>query len=205
MSHDSNNNTHALYPPVPEGLASFGNGVTRRIGRFLLRLVGWRLVGELPKEKRLVLAAAPHTSNWDFVSAMLIVMATGVQISYLMKKEAFFWPFRDLFLWLGGVPIDRSASQDTVEQITDYYKKQDKLWVVFTPEGTRSKVERWKTGFVRVAHEADVPVLLIAWDYPSKTMRLDKLWHTTGDHESDAEAIREYMCSRYTGKYPDKQ
>jgi 1-acyl-sn-glycerol-3-phosphate acyltransferase len=136
---------------------------------------------------------------------MFTIMALGVKVSYLMKKEAFFWPVKGLFMALGGIPLDRSAAQDTVSQICEWFKNHEKLWVVITPEGTRSKVNKWKTGFLRVAHEAEVPVVLVAWDYPTKSINIEKLWHTTGDHETDAQSIRAFFNKKYTGKYPDKQ
>lgn len=180
-------------------------GLVKFIGRALLKLAGWKVVGQFPKEKKLIIAAAPHTSNWDFILAMFAVMALGIKISYLMKKEAFFWPFKNMFMALGGIPLDRSAAEDTVEQIASWYNAHDKVWVVITPEGTRSKVDKWKTGFLRVAEKANVPVMLVAWDYPSKTMHLDKIWQTTGDYYRDIDQMREYINSRYTAKHPDKQ
>ena len=195
----------AVIPAIPEHLDRIGNGASRRLGQALLRLMGWRLVGEIPKHKQLVMAAAPHTSNWDFILAMLAVLATGIRISYLMKKEAFFWPLRSCFLWLGGIPIDRSAAENTVDQIATWFQRKEKLWVVITPEGTRSKVKRWKTGFLRLAQKVDVPVLLVVWDYPNKCIRLETQWQTTGDHEFDANAIREYIDSRYKGRHAHRQ
>ena len=194
-----------IVPKMPLEAPQYSSKCLRWLGRNLLKSVGWRINGEVPVVPKAVFAAAPHTSNWDFIVGMFVIMALGVKVSYLMKKEAFFWPFKSLFMLLGGIPIDRSAAQDTVEQICTWYEKEEKLWVVITPEGTRARVERWKTGFLRVAHAAQVPVILVAWDYPSKSLNLEKLWHTTGDHDADAEAIREFLLTKYTGKFPEKQ
>ena len=139
-----------------------GNRFTRWLGRKLLALLGWKVRGELPNEPKIVVAAAPHTSNWDFVVAMLAIMALGIRVSYLMKKEAFFWPFGKLFMWLGGIPLDRRATEDTVQQIISWYDTHDQVWVVITPEGTRAKVDKWKTGFLRVVDGAKVPLLIVA-------------------------------------------
>ncbi|WP_188151918.1 1-acyl-sn-glycerol-3-phosphate acyltransferase [Teredinibacter waterburyi] len=194
-----------LFPVSSENVPVFGGYWLRRMGIWLVRVTGWRMVGEIPDEKKLVLAAAPHTSNWDFILAMLFVMATGIRISYLMKKEAFVWPFGKLFMALGGIPLNRKAADDTVDQIAQWYSEHDKVWVVITPEGTRGKVERWKTGFLRLAERADVPVYLVAWDYPTKTIHIGKKWPRSGDHVKDAEGIRDYLCSRYTGRHPENQ
>jgi 1-acyl-sn-glycerol-3-phosphate acyltransferase len=197
--------SNPLDPKLSPLTPSFGNRFTRCIGRGLLRLLGWKVCGELPNIPKLVLAAGPHTSNWDFIIAMLAVLAFGVKISYLMKKEAFFWPFKSLFMSLGGIPIDRKGASGTVSQAADWFDSNEKIWVVVTPEGTRKKVERWKTGFLRIADQAQVPVFLVAWDYPNKVLHLDKLWERSGDHSADAEAIRHYINSNYTARHPTKQ
>ena len=190
---------------MPEQVPRLGNAFTRCIGRWGLRALGWRVRGDIPNVPKAVFAAAPHTSNWDFVIAMLAVVALGVKISYLMKKEAFFWPFRSLFITLGGIPIDRKAASDTVEQICSSIEAQSNIWVVITPEGTRSKVEKWKTGFLRVADVAKVPVVLVAWNYPDKTVYVDRLWQASSDHIKDAQEIRDYINQRYQGRHLDRQ
>ncbi|WP_370978087.1 lysophospholipid acyltransferase family protein [Agaribacterium sp. ZY112] len=192
-------------PSLPADVPHQGGRITRFIGRSLLRLFGWKIEGELPNVPRAVFAAAPHTSNWDFVLAMFAVLAMGIKISFLMKKEAFIWPLKGLFLALGGIPLNRRAAGDTVEQICSWFESHKKLWVVITPEGTRSYVAKWKTGFLRAAYNAGVPVVLVAWDFPSKTMHIDSTWYPSGDHEKDAEQIRKHLCGRYTGRHPDKQ
>lgn len=194
-----------LVPELPQHAPHFGGVLVQSIGKVGLRLLGWKVKGTLPDTPKAVFSAAPHTSNWDFIIAMFSVMAIGVKISYLMKKEAFFWPFKGVFMALGGIPIDRKASDDTVTQIVNWYEKSERLWVVITPEGTRKRVDKWKTGFLRVAEGAMVPVILVAWDYPSKTMVIDQLWRPTGDHAKDAQSIQIYMRNKYAGRYPDKQ
>ncbi len=190
---------------IPDNMPRRGNFVTRAIGRTILRFIGWRVTGELPNIKKLVICGAPHTSNWDFISAMGVSLAIGIRFSYLMKKEAFFWPFKGLFMRLGGIPIDRKAAEDTVEQISSWYHQHNSVWLAITPEGTRKKVEKWKTGFLRIAHAADVPVLIVCWHYPEKTMVIDRLWEPSGDHVKDAEDIRAYINQHYQGANPKYQ
>lgn len=195
-----------ITPLLSENVPSKGNAVTRWVGRFMLALMGWRIEGTPPNVKKLVICAAPHTSNWDFIVAMFMVMALGLHFSFVMKKEAFFWPFTHLFLWLGGLPLDRkNPSSDVVDQATVWYEKNEKLWLAIAPEGTRSRVERWKTGFLRIAYQANVPILLVAWHYPDKALYLDKLYFASGNHTQDALEIREYMNSKYVGRHPEKQ
>lgn len=187
-------------PTVPAQLPRIGNRFTRGLGRFVLALFGWRIEGELPNLPKLVLAGAPHTSNWDFIVAMLAMMSLGVKFSYLMKKEAFFWPFKNLFMRWGGIPLDRKASTGIVGQMMKWFEKKERIWVAITPEGTRSEVNKWKTGFLRVAYSAQVPVLIATWDYPNKRLLLGKCWQPTGDHEADAEAIKAYIMDELLGQ-----
>lgn len=201
----SADNAKSLYPEMPKEVPRAGGPFRRWLGRSLLRALGWRLEGEFPRENQLVLAAAPHTSNWDFILAMILIMALGVRVSYMMKKEAFFWPFGGLFMKLGGIPIDRNAADDVVTQVVSWYKEHDKVWVVITPEGTRSKVERWKTGFLRIAAKAKVPVCLVAWNYPTKTMHIGPMWEVSGDHDADLLTIQQYITANYTGRNPENQ
>ncbi len=198
---------HMAYfiPERPDNVPATNNRITCWLAILVLRVMGWKIKGELPNHPQLVVCAAPHTSNWDFILAMLVSLALGVKFSYLMKREAFIWPFKNMFMALGGVPLDRGSSDETVRQISEWYRSHDQVWLAITPEGTRSKVRKWKTGFLRIAHMAKVPVLLVAWHYPEKSLYLDKVWHTTGNHAQDAEEIRKYMGSRFVGANPDNQ
>jgi len=190
---------------IPPEAPKHAGRIRQRIGWLLLRISGWKVEGKFPATNRLVMVAAPHTSNWDFVLSMVVAIAYGIKISYLMKKEAFVWPVAGFFRFLGGIPIDRGAAAETVEQIVARFEHEQKLWVVITPEGTRSKVEKWKTGFLRIAERVQVPVCLIAWDYPSKVMHVGPCWRATANYEADAEEIKQYVSARYRGRYPENQ
>jgi len=182
-----------------------GNACSRFIGRILLRAMGWKLTGKFPNEPKLMIALAPHTSNWDFVVAMPVIMAVGVKVSFLMKKEAFFWPLNKLFAWWGAIPTERGEANDMVEQVAAWYGAHDQVWVAITPEGTRKKAERWKTGFLRIAYRAEIPVFLVAWDYPNKRLHCDRLFTPTGDHAADLVQIQEHFTQGYTACKVDYQ
>lgn len=194
-----------LLPKVNPCVPRMGNAVTRFLGRSLLKLLGWRVKGELPEQKQVIVMVAPHTSNWDFITAMAALSGAGVKWSYLMKKEAFFFPFKTFFMNMGGVPIDRSQTEGLVEQAAETFRQRDKLWLALTPEGTRDKVSSYKTGFLRIAELSNVPILIAAWNYPTKEIVLDCIWETTGDVTQDATAIRDYINQHYTGRHPEKQ
>lgn len=193
----------ALIPLVPPEAPSRNSRFGRWLGRLLLRMLGWRVIGEFPREPKLVVALAPHTSNWDFVVAMAGLLACDIKAEYLMKKEVFIWPLSKLFVWLGGFPLDRSVPEGAVEQLAAHCRANDRFWVGITPEGTRKKVSHWKTGYLRLAEQADVPVCLIAWDYREKALMIDRVWPTTGDHEADAAAMRDYARNRYQARHPE--
>lgn len=195
----------AIAPELPEAIPRKGNACSRGLGLLLLKILGWRVTGQFPTHAKVIVAVGPHTSNWDFVIGVAGILAVGIDVRYLMKKEAFIWPLSKLFVWLGGVPLDRSSTADTVEQLVTHFNHAEKLWVAIAPEGTRKKVSNWKTGFLRVAKQANIPILLVAWDYPSKQFIVDRLWSPSGDDCADAEAIREYMRGRFVGRHPENQ
>ncbi|MFI2813241.1 MULTISPECIES: lysophospholipid acyltransferase family protein [Microbulbifer] len=189
---------------IPEEVPRIGNGFTSGVGLLFIKMLGWRFEGNLPAEKKVMVALAPHTSNWDFVVAMPMILALRVKISFMMKKEAFFFPFKRLFMWLGGLPTDRSSPRGLAQQMSRAYRSNDKMWMAITPEGTRKRVSKWKTGFLRIAYAADVPILLIAWDFPNKRICVDSLYQPTGNLDEDMAEIQRRFAS-YRGRKPENQ
>lgn len=187
---------------VPPSMPRMGNAFTRWVGRKMMQLTGWRVAGEVPNKPHLVIAAAPHTSNWDFILAMFLVMALGVKFSYLMKKEAFFWPLKGLFMSLGGIPVDRTRGDEVMEQMQNWYSDNSACWVAITPEGTRTSVSKFKTGFLRIAQAVNAPILLVAWDYPTKAFYLLEAPPLTGDIGRDVEIIKEFYDTNFVGRNP---
>lgn len=181
-----------------------GNRFTRAIGRLALGLLGWKIQGELPNYRKLIVVLAPHTSNWDFLICMAATLALGIKLSYVMKKEAFKWPLKRLFLAMGGVPVDRQQSGDLVDQMVDWFRASDQAWLAITPEGTRKKVTHWKTGFLRIAGQSEVPVLLMAWDYPNKSLRSVMEFQPSTDHDADMDRVRA-IYEHYRGRHPERQ
>jgi len=192
-------------PHMSEHSPRMGNRLTRFIGSAGLKLIGWELTGKMPDEPKFIILGVPHTSNWDAIAATLAMLASGFKYTFLIKKEWFFWPLGPLFRALGGYPVDRSKGKNVVDQLVTLYDKEDKVCVGFPPEGTRSKVERYKTGYLRAAYAAKVPVFICAFDGPNKKVVLDRLMPLTGELKTDNTAIKKYVDDNWIGIRPERQ
>ena len=162
------------------------------LGRTILRLGGWRMVGAFPDLPKFVLIAAPHSSNWDGIWGMAAKIAMGFQVRVLGKAQLFWWPLSPLLRKLGVVPVDRSSPQGTVEQAVRMIRTSEKMWFALTPEGTRKRVDKWKGGFLKIAQQAQVPILMAYFHYPDKIVGIGDVYYPTGDMETDMAAIREW-------------
>ena len=187
---------------INDHIPQSGNRITRWLGLTTLKLMGWKIKGAFAPEPKAVFIGLPHTSNWDFILFLSAMQAVGLKASWMMKKEAFFWPLGPVFKKLGGVPIDRKASQDVTSQMAEWFAAQDKAYLGITPEGTRSKVETLKKGYLRIAYAAKVPVFLIGINGTDKNVVVDRLWPLTGDIEVDNRDIKAYYDANYTGIRP---
>jgi len=172
------------------------------ISLFLLKLTGWRKEGRLPDSPKYVIIAAPHTSNWDLFYALVIASAFRIKINWMGKKSIFRFPFRGICRWLGGIPVDRSKSNNAVEQSVRLFKERDQLGLMVSPEGTRQKVHYWKTGFYHIAHGAGVPIALGFLDYRRKVGGFGPTFLPTGNIEADMVEIKAFYTD-VTGKYTD--
>lgn len=182
-----------------------GNAFTRGFGSLGLKLTGWKLVGSMPDVPKFVIVGVPHTSNWDAIVASLAMLASGFKYTFLIKKEWFFWPMGPLFRALGGYPVDRGKGSNVVDQVVELFDSADKVCIGFPPEGTRSKVERYKTGYLRAAYAANVPVFICAFDGPNKHVVLDKLFPLTGNIKKDNTALKTYVDTHWIGIHPERQ
>ena len=158
-------------PELGDLVPQRGNAVSKAIARFLYRLFGWRFEGAIPNIPRCVFIGAPHTSNWDFPLALLMIFSLGLRLSWLGKHTFVDGPFKPVLHWLGGVPVDRRAPQGLVAQIIEEFNQREQLFLGISPEGTRSMVQQWKTGFYRIAEGANVPILSFTLDYGRKVIR----------------------------------
>lgn len=176
-----------LPPHAPRGGTAT---VWRRVATALLRVCGWRMEGEWPDEPRLVVIAAPHSSAWDAVWGFAMLLAMDLGVVFMAKKEAFVGPLAWYLRRMGGLAVDRAAPGGVVDQVATRLREADRMWFVLAPEGTRRRVDKWKTGFWKIARAADVPVLCAAFDYPNRCVRIGPLMHCSDDLEADMAAIR---------------
>ena len=169
-------------------------------GRTFLKILGWRIEGEVPDIKKAVIIAAPHTTNWDFPITLAVTFGLRMKIYWMGKTTMFRWPFGKACRWLGGIPIDRSKSQNIVEQSINAFKESDNLIMVIPPEGSRKKVSYWKTGFYHIAMGANVPIVLGFLDYRRKAGGIGPIFYPTGNIEKDMQEIKAFYATT-TGKY----
>ncbi|MBD81281.1 MAG: glycerol acyltransferase [Crocinitomicaceae bacterium] len=164
---------------------------------------GWTVINEVPTDlKKCITIGAPHTSNWDFVYALPGLEELKIyRFRYLIKKEFFFWPFSWLFNATGGIAVDRSKRNDLTNYLKELIEKEEEIYLLFPPEGTRSKVERWKTGFYYTALETNLPIILAFLDYEKRVMGFGKVLYPTGDFNKDFTVIQDFYKDK-KGKNP---
>jgi 1-acyl-sn-glycerol-3-phosphate acyltransferase len=178
-----------------------GHSVTRVFGRFVLASLGWRIEGDIPNLPKFVIAVAPHTSNWDFVVGVAVMFALDLRIAFIGKHTLFRWPFAGMLRWIGGFPVDRSSPHGVVAESVAAFARIERRVLVIAPEGTRKRVERFRTGFLHIARGAGVPVLLAALDYGERCVRFGPLIEPGEDVEADRVRIEAHFAS-IRGKNP---
>lgn len=174
--------------------------------KLIFKLFGWKITHYLPPEiKKCVVVVAPHTSNWEFVFGMGAVRFMKLHPRFAIKKEWIRFPFKHLMLSSGALPIDRGAKdsgkKSTVDAMADLFKTHDELRLIITPEGTRSRMEKWKTGFYYVAQKAQVPIALGFMDYEKKECGIDLVIYP-GDYKTDMKTIMDFY-KHVKAKHPE--
>jgi 1-acyl-sn-glycerol-3-phosphate acyltransferase len=168
----------------------------RALSAAILKVIGWKAIGKPIENQRFVLIAAPHTSNWDFPVMLMIVLVLRLNLHWMGKNTLFRFPFGGFMRWLGGIPIDRSQHHGVVDQVVQEYANNPHLVVLVPPEGTRSKVKEWKSGFYHIANKAGVPILMGYVDASTKEAGLADFFHPTGDMSEDISKIRAFYASK---------
>ncbi len=179
------------------------NIILSTLARLLFRLFGWQPQGSVPPLAQFVVVAAPHTSNWDGLIVILMALVLRVKLRWMGKHTLFRPPLGFILRALGGIPINRSASHNAVQQAVQSFRDHENWVLVVAPEGTRSKTARWKTGFYHIALGAGVPLVLGFIDYRRKFAGLGPVIEPTGDIEADMATIRAFYTG-IIGRHPEK-
>lgn len=177
--------------------------MTRLIGRLWLAVFRWRFEGEMTADTpKLVFIAAPHTSNWDMPFMLAVAWSLGIRPCFMAKKSLFAPPFGGIMRWLGGVSVDRNAPKGLVGQMAAEFSRRDTLALVVPPEGTRHRTDHWKTGFYRIAQEAQVPIACCFLDFGRRCGGVGPIFVPTGDRNADMARIAEFYTP-IKGKIPE--
>ena len=190
---------------IPEASENMPRSVRpfwRFVGRCVFWLLGWQFEGDLPNLKKAVVIVAPHTSNWDFVIGMAAKMLVGVKANWLGKDAIFVGPAATIFKSWGGIPVERSSAHDLVSNVVTEFNQREKMWLGLSPEGTRTHVDQWKSGFWHIAKDANVPILMVAFDYQKKALVIGKTFIPSDDKAADMIDIRAYFAEVGNGKIP---
>jgi len=170
----------------------------------ILKIWGFKQTGKYPQDipKKLYIVY-PHTSNWDFPLGILMKGAIPMDVRYVAKDSLFKWPYGFIFRALGGIPVDRKKRTNFVDMMVSLYKKYDRLSFAIAPEGTRKKVDKWKTGFYYIAVRAEIPIILVKFDYKNKEVHFSEPFFPTGDFDKDMQFIAKHFQGTI-GKNPDQ-
>lgn len=174
------------------------------IAKFILKVMGgWKIEGDMPRDiSKFIVIAADHTSNWDFVIGMAVKWSLRLKAGFFAKHSLFFWPLGVLMRALGGVPIERSRSGNRVQDAVNEINKSDNFVLVIAPEGTRSKVARWKTGFYHIARGADIPVVPVGFDFTNKRVVIGNPMEMTGNVQNDFQKMHQFFVP-FEGRHPE--
>lgn len=175
----------------------------RKLSQFILRIFGWRVEITTPDYPKCLICVAPHTSNWDFILGELAYLSIGRRAGFLMKEAWFFWPLGPIFRAIGGIPVPKHRGGSLTDEIVEKYRKSPRLVLAITPEGTRKATSKWRHGFLHIARQADIPLLLGVLDYGHKLIKISDQFIPTGNVEADMNSIKDFYAP-FQGKYPNK-
>lgn len=167
----------------------------------ILKLSGWTIDGRLPEAPQYIAIVGPHTSNWDFIIGVLARGALGQKIHFLGKHQLFIPPWGWLFRAIGGTPVDRRKSNNLVDAVALLFQQDPQFKLALAPEGTRSPVTRWKTGFYHIASKAQVPIVTVALDFAGKRVVIPDAIQVTGDIDKEMPQILDFYRS-IKGRHP---
>tara|TARA_B110000003_G_scaffold50620_1_gene49668 strand:- start:751 stop:1341 length:591 start_codon:yes stop_codon:yes gene_type:complete len=187
---------------IPDHLIAHRPKLLKLFGKLVMKVTGWKTSGHFPKDERVVLVVGPHTSNWDFMVAMSAVLSWDIKIHWIGKHSIFKKGARRILKSLGGIPVNRANPEDLMAEIHALTVQYKGFIIGVSPEGTRKKVERLKTGFLRIATQTNSKIMLAGIDFSNKTIQLGDFFTPSDDIEKDLESIKNYF-SNFSGKRPE--
>lgn len=187
-----------MLPNVGASVARSGGPLGRRIGIFVLDLLGWRVEGDVDDHPKMVAIVAPHTSNWDFVVGAATMFALDLRLAFIAKHTLFRGPFDAVFRWMGGIPVDRASPHGVVAESIEGFSRTDRRILVIAPQGTRTRGARYKSGFLHIARGAGVPVTLASLDFDARCIRLGPTFFPSEDVEGELRRVEDFF-SRVRG------
>ena len=169
----------------------------RKLFSYIFKILGWSIEGSFyPLPPKFIVIVAPHTSNWDFPLGIMLRSITQInQTKFLGKSQLFKFPIGYFFRVLGGYPVERTKDNNLVDSVVDIFNSKETFSISLAPEGTRSKVKRIKTGFYHIAKKASIPIILVGFDYSTKTVVIKEPFSTTNDYLADFKYIIEFFTS----------
>ena len=180
------------------------NGFAYWLGKSIIRVTGWRVAGGVPQSKSMIIIAAPHTSNWDLFYLLGAAYSFRLSIHFLVKNNLFIPIVGSFLSFLGGIPVNRSKNTNMVSSLAERINgAKEGIALVVPPAGTRRYTEYWKSGFYRIAQEANIPIVCGYLDYAKKEAGLGMSFSLTGDMTADMDRIRAFYAPK-TGRFPEK-
>jgi 1-acyl-sn-glycerol-3-phosphate acyltransferase len=181
--------------------------VVQWLARWFLRIFGWKVEGVVPPiagNENLILIAGPHTSNWDGVFGFAAILGLDAKITFFGKYSLFNKPILGRFLkYMGGIPVDKSKpGRGLTDVAIENMKKLNGSLIAMSPEGTRAKTEKMRSGFLRIAKSVEGQIFLGAFDFDKKRIVLDKFYNPSGNNEQDLQWVRDYFM-QYKAKHPE--
>ena len=165
----------------------------KKLFRWILLTLGWTIPGKIPNIKKYIIIVVPHTSNLDFFLGISVRLAMGFKPNFLAKEILFQPPWGWIFYGLGGYPVKRDKRYNQVDQIVEILKKRDRFILGIAPEGTRSNNRQWKTGFYWIAKLAEIPIVMVSFDYAKKKVTFSEPFYPTENMEEDFSVMKAFF------------
>ena len=191
---------------IPKSFRAYRPKALQWLGRSVLSVLGWKVHGKISdefNEKKLVVIVAPHTSNWDGILGVAAIAGLDARITFIGKHTAFRYGLGAFLRYMGGIPVDRNKPGGIIQDAIKQIKGINSSLIGMSPEGTRSKVKEWKTGFLRIANELNTKIIPASLDFAKKEILLGKAFTPSGDNMKDIRDLKDYY-SVFTAKYPEK-